>query len=76
MSFQKKSTLKCQQNFCNLAAGRKKKLQSNQNWTYFGVALRLAAWALSEFDYVDSIFEALVEFHDDSLKDIDPTRCL
>ena len=39
-------------------------------------ALRLVAWALSEFDYVDSISEALVEFDDDSLKDFDPTRSL
>ena len=42
---------------------------------FFG-SLRLAAWALSEFDYVDSISEALVEFDDDSLKDFDPTRRL
>jgi len=33
--------------------------------------VRLASWALSEFGYVDSISEALVEFDDDRLKDFD-----
>jgi len=56
---------------CCLATCRTKKLHSNQNLTYFGLALILAALSPSEFVYVHSISEALVEFDDDSLKDFD-----
>jgi len=34
---------------------------------------RPAAWALSEFEYVGDISEALVEFDDDYLQNLDPT---
>jgi len=33
------------------------------------------AWALLEFGYVGAISEALVEFNDNRLEDLDPTRC-